>query len=259
MKKKLILIPLLVLTLVLSMGMPVLAWYYEDPCVASSEDFIWGVGWEGNAPESYYGGQSWSYFSTPNDGYNLYRDDVSGTGNLDKIWSLITRTPNVIDLPNATIDYYDLDGGFYYMTSETSDACYYWAMEPRGKNQDTSWMADHIQVIGAWGTSGLYEIEFDGTLLEEVSILAKFNDITYKLDITKGTKVTGPDGSKAIVLFLMDVVDDQPYITSTLDFSEACVLSRAVGTPQWYSEDWLEGIEWIEVCAFTHVDNCLRY
>jgi len=123
----------LVLSFSLVTAVPVAAWDVEDPCVASNEDFIWGIGWDGDTAESYYGEQSWSFFETPNDGYNLYRDDVTGTGNLDKIDDLITRTPGAITGLLIEFVFPEIDGGLWYMGDEGSNK-YYWALEPRGYN-----------------------------------------------------------------------------------------------------------------------------
>ena len=123
----------LVLSFSLVTAVPALAWDVEDPEVANNEDFIWGIGWDGDSMESYYGEQSWTYYETPGDGYNLYRDDVTDTGNLDEIKDLITRTPNAIDLPDSTTTYWDFDGGLWYIRSESLDT-WYWALEPRGYN-----------------------------------------------------------------------------------------------------------------------------
>ena len=152
MKKK-VLSVLLALVLVLSFSLipviPALAWDEEDSLVASYDDFIWGIGWDDDSMESYYGEQSWSYYETPSDGYNLYRDDVSGTGNLDEIRDLITRTPEAIDLPEATTTYFDSDGGLWYMRSESPDT-YYWATEPRGYNLPST-KADVLKDSGVPG------------------------------------------------------------------------------------------------------------
>ncbi|HUV56184.1 MAG TPA: hypothetical protein VMV84_03020 [Dehalococcoidales bacterium] len=129
----------LTLVLVLSFSLvtagPALAWEVEDPCVASNEDFIAGGGTDDSTWETQSGAQPWPYPKNPNEGYNLYRDDVTDTGNLDVVF-ILTFTPDEVDLPIiASYGPYPDEGlaEYWYMGDESPDT-YYWALEPRGYN-----------------------------------------------------------------------------------------------------------------------------
>lgn len=139
---KKILIPILVLTLLISTGTTVLAWDEEDPCVADNEDFWIGGSHDFDVTPSWqefhYGEQVYNW----GDGYNLYRDDVSNTGYLDEVL-IMTLTPDEIDLPNAT-QY----GPFTEMWDMCTDA-YYWATEPEGIDYITK--ADFLKGSGVPG------------------------------------------------------------------------------------------------------------
>ncbi|GAJ24287.1 unnamed protein product, partial [marine sediment metagenome] len=111
--KKIVIALTLALAAILVFGGTALAWDYEDPCVAANEDF-WNVnGWDdgvqqpgpplldGSESLGHVGGQH-PYWVDPDtgtvlvaDGYNLYRDDVTDTGNLDMV-RFRTDTPDEI-------------------------------------------------------------------------------------------------------------------------------------------------------------------
>ena len=133
----------IVLALVLALGfslvpaVPVLAWDVEDPCVAATEDFDVGVGIDYiNPPQQF---PFLMEIHLGGDGYNLYRDDVSGTGNLDKIFV-------AWDLPP--------EGWTELETLGESLDTWYWATEPRGYNFPTK--ADILSDSGIPG-KGLEE------------------------------------------------------------------------------------------------------
>jgi len=89
------------------MAAPALAWDVEDPCVADSDDFILGrsIDYDTDPPTSewHWGG----------DGYNLYRDDASDTGDLDYVAIGFTA---------------------HNFFRHESPNTYYWATEPRGRD-----------------------------------------------------------------------------------------------------------------------------
>lgn len=124
--KKLIIALVLAVVMVLSLGAPVLAWDEEDTLVASNEDFGFGSGIDyvddGQVVEYHYGEQQW--YGSDADGYNLYRGDVTDTGNLDFV-TVITKTPDKIDLPYWS-DYW---GG---TMRDESPNTWYWDIEARG-------------------------------------------------------------------------------------------------------------------------------
>lgn len=202
MKKRILTIAIALMVAVLTVT-PCLAYDHEDPCVADNQDFIWGQGWDGGYPdgilESYYGEQSWTYYETPSDGYNLYQDDITDTGNLDSIQSLVTRTPDVIDLTDATTQYFDMDGGFYYMTSISPDT-WYWALEPRGFDNPPapvdgpSWMPTQNQFTLWYGGIESYNW-IDGNSLPAIDQTASghWNGVSFNMRVVipEGTQVYG--------------------------------------------------------------------
>ncbi len=129
-------------------------WDVEDPCVADNEDFIGGGGYDDSIMDARSGAQPWPYYKVPNEGYSLYRDDVTNTGELDQVYFL-TFTPDVIDLPiiasygpytaeeleedsqqsgeEIQADYpYEGLPEYWHMGGEVSPDTWYWATEPRG-------------------------------------------------------------------------------------------------------------------------------
>ena len=249
-KKKLIVALMMALIMVLAPSSVAFAWDVEDPCVADNDDFIWGQGWDGGYPsgalESFYGEQSWSYYPTPNDGYNLYRDDATDTGNLDAIKSIITRTPDAIDLPDATIQYWDMDGGFYYMTSESPDT-WYWATEPRGydnpapapKAPNRCDGKEGVFVVEVFNFGGFDTYKWDDwssvdrVLAEPVVVTGKVtgvNAIMCTLYIPEGTHLSYPGQPGVLVTSLFIKVSDSgevSFIPKNIDFSQPCTLITA--------------------------------
>ncbi len=63
------------------------------------------------------------------DGYNLYRDDATDTGNIDEVYGIWTLTPDKIDLPNTGAKM----GPLTVMWGESPDT-WYWSTEARGYN-----------------------------------------------------------------------------------------------------------------------------
>lgn len=195
----------LALAAVMVFGGTVLAWDNEDPCVAANEDFLWGIGWDGLTMESHYGEQSWVFFPTPSDDYNLYRDDVTGTGNLDQINGMYTRTPTGVDLPNVT--YFNVDGGLWYMTGTSIDT-WYWATEPRGYNNPVPNLNPTCLNIILPNAS--MHVPYLGKAVDAID----FSDGTWGIHIPAGTWILNPDGSMASSL----VVDSNGNIVSDVRF-----------------------------------------
>ncbi|GAJ13636.1 unnamed protein product, partial [marine sediment metagenome] len=83
--KKIVIAFTLALAAVMVLGSTALAWDYEDPCVADNEDFIGGGGYDDDVMDARSGAQPWPYYKVPNEGYSLYRDDVTDSGNLDQV------------------------------------------------------------------------------------------------------------------------------------------------------------------------------
>ncbi|GAI61429.1 unnamed protein product, partial [marine sediment metagenome] len=146
----------LAMALVMTMlfAVPALAgdpiWDVEDPCVADNEDFIGGTGFDDDSRENQSGAQPWPYYKVPNEGYSLYRGDVTDSGNLDQVY-FMTFTPDVIDLPiiasygpytaeevgheGLQVDYpYEGLAEYWHMGGEVSPDTWYWSLEPRGYN-----------------------------------------------------------------------------------------------------------------------------
>lgn len=212
MKKRIGIALILAVVMVVSLCVPVLAWDREDSEVANSEDFIWGQGWDGGYPdgtlESYYGEQSWSYYETPSDGFNLYQDDVSDTGNLDLIAGVYTLTPGAIDLPNA-IDFTAYEDNLWYMSSDESLDTWYWATEPRGYNIPEPKHEKHYITIIL--PDAKLRVERYGTMrYADVD----FNDGTWRIQIWSGVRIWDDDSGAAHKL----VVDENGNIVPDVWF-----------------------------------------
>lgn len=179
------------LLLVLTISPAVLAFDEEDPCVADNEDFIAGGGFVDGVGEFKSGTQPWPYYKSPNEGYNLYRDDVTDTGNLDEA-NILTFTPSEVDLPIITSygPYPGLDE--YWYMGDTSPDTWYWALEPRGYNLERSPNGEPgIRIIlpdaSAW-------FPYAGKATAQA---IDFNDGTWRIQIPVGTWVTNASGTQA--------------------------------------------------------------
>ena len=179
--RKLIIALMLSLLLTLTFSSVANAYDVEDPCVADNKDFLSGGGmdFDSVSPFEYYYGELWAGGS---DGYNLYRDDVTDTGNLDTIY-IWASAPDKVDLPwDGTVWV-----GYYHMTDESPDT-WYWSLEPRGWNYSTPELAAGFRIIlpgaSAWfpycGFATAGDIDF--------------SDGTIRIVIPKGTRITYPNG-----------------------------------------------------------------
>ena len=111
--------------------------------MASNEDFAMGMTFDDDGSfESSTGEQHPNW---PADGYNLYRDDVTDTGNIDEVYGIWTTTPEEIDLPNVGGQM----GPYTVMWGESDDT-WYWATEPRGYNLPST-KADILEESGVPG------------------------------------------------------------------------------------------------------------
>ncbi len=262
MKRRLFVSFVLALMLSLALITPVLAdsWDVEDPCVVANEDFIWGQGWDGGYPdgtlESYYGEQSWSYYETPSDGYNLYRDDATDTGNLDAIQSLITRTPGAITGLSVEFSFPDRNEGMLYYMGGVSPDTWYWATEPRGYNSpvalpeyENPWSTGKFDVVVCtWDSYQTYKWEggyTDGKILgKAVSQIGKGNGGYYRLDIPVGTEISN-HGSRVdgVKLWVNQFGGPRFTMGKNMQFSNECSISRLV-----------DG-EWVVIVAFTEITD----
>ncbi len=200
MKKKFVIAFVLALVAILAFGGTALAWDYEDPLVADNEDFVYGGG---NDMEEFHFGGQWLYGG--GDGYNLYRDDVTDTGNLDSVW-IHTETPDAIDLPS----------GLYYLGDESLDT-WYWALEPRGYNEPepepvpepepTPIIVYYIKINLPDASE---RFQYCGKAVSAID----FNDGTWRIQIPAGTWILTPDGGMAFSL----VVDSNGNIVSDVRF-----------------------------------------
>lgn len=203
MKKKLGIALVLALVAVMISGGTVLAWDYEDPCVADNEDFIAGGGFDDGVGEFNSGAQPWPYFKAPNGGYNLYIDDVTDTGNLDSAF-ILTRTPGEVDLP--LIQAYDFPAtGKYWYVGDFSSNTWYWATEPRGYDAPAPPNCIKINLPDA-----SVIVQYCGQAVSAVD----FNDGTWRIEIPAGTWILDSNGSMAFSL----VVDSDGNITSDIRF-----------------------------------------
>lgn len=261
MKRKLIISLMVALVMVLVPSSVAFAGEYfdiEDPCVADNDDFIDGVGWDGGSSEQHFGGQSWEWEQPPADDYNLYQDDVSDTGNLDEIRSLIVRNPDALELLGFTVAnaYPENEPPFYYMNSEVSPDTWYWALEPRGYNLPAP-QEGYDRYKGLSGVFWVEVLNFSGfdtfkwddwssvdrVLRDPVVASNKVNGLICTLYIPEGTHLSYPDRPYTLVTNLFVEKDDLGEIyfePGNMDFSQPCVLALT-------HQDWAEQITFTQI------------
>ena len=224
--KKLLIALILVVVMVLSLCAPVLAgdpWDVEDPCVADNEDFIGGGGYDDSVMDARSGAQPWPFYKVPNEGYSLYRDDVTDSGNLDQVYFL-TFTPDVIDLPiiasygpytaeevgheGLQADYpYEGLAEYWHMGGEVSPDTWYWALAPRG--YDVPRVHDKKDWLTIILPDGRLKVERYGTMRYTN---VDFNDGVWRIQIWSGVRIWSDQGGAAHKV----VVDDNGNIVSDI-------------------------------------------
>ncbi len=277
----------LVLAVVISMVFSgaVLAWDEEDPCVANNADF-WNVNGEDDGikqlgpvwPDGYVPtGQTGEQHPTPyidkdgNEvfahptGYNLYRDDVTNTGNLD--WVRIrTDTPGNIHLNEAYLTESKYEHWkncplgkkpvkdnpaciwCWKVTYENPDT-WYWATEPRGINYPEPEPRERdpnrftVTLKWGWQSTTRFVSEKDNTIRGGIEAVGKYDETQYMLSIPAGTVIERPSGDRPHQLNLRDIDGDKlTFGQIDVEFSKPCVLYVEEG------ED-----EWVEVGSFTSI------
>lgn len=193
---------ILAVAMVLGLCAPVLAWELEDPEAANNEDFIAGGGFDDGSMETQSGAQPWPYYKAPNEGYNLYRDDVTDTGNLDSAF-ILTFTPDAVDLPViASYGPYPKENlaEYWYVGDESPDT-WYWATEPRGYDipKPPRDPQDYISIVLP---DDRIRVKRQGTLRECGDI--DFNDGTWRIQIAAGVRIWRDTGGAATKLFVLD-------------------------------------------------------
>lgn len=215
MKRKLAIALVSVIALILLFSTSVLAddgagyWEYwaeegyqdPDPCVAANEDFINGWGFDEGVYVDTGGVQEWTYTNLPNDGYNLYRDDVTGTGNLDRA-GVLTQTPDEVDLPIMT-EHHDEPTATYWRMRGASPDTWYWALEPETvyimtREAGCRWIETFtpeagIRIILPDASEWFL---YCGKAVSTID----FNDGTWRIQIPAGTWITYSSGAQAVQL-----------------------------------------------------------
>jgi len=255
-KKKLIVALILALTVTLLASPVAFADEREDPEVANNSDFSWGTSYDaGNGFESHSGEQGW----ISGDGYNLYRDDATDTGNLDAV-GLLTYTPEEIDLPHTTQPFWFFPGTASGVSADT----WYWAKEPRvltgASGEQKNWFCsgEYDVYLGTQPedffkmSHGTYKWEggYKGgrILAEGVSQVGQFNaglDGTYMVVIPVGTQIGVPmlPGVRATGVFFDQRSDGTIYakMGRNQEYSNECTIYKFV-----------DG-EWEVVVTFTKI------
>lgn len=249
MKKRIVLATLLVIAL-MAMTTPVYAWDVEDPVVAANEDFIGGAGYDDGVLETQSGAQDWPPGKNPNEGYSLYRDDVTDTGNLDQVYFL-TFTPDVIDLPIITsYGPYPKEGidEYWYMGGEVSPDTWYLALKPRGHDlpppPPPAPVEPPIQSFILYVQGGNESYPFLKTdpndvwtvtdmLSCNVSQEGMLGRVLHRIDI--------PEGTSAPTWLDLRMIDGEIYFSPQCDFSQPVTLSR------------MTDMGWEEVATFTKI------
>lgn len=227
-------------------------WDVEDPCVAANEDFINGWGSDDGVYDTTGGVQEWAYTNLPNEGYSLYRDDVTDTGNLDTA-AILTFTPGKVDLPIQG-EYHDCPTGVYWKMGAASPDTWYWATEPRGYNkpapkpskENLFYNAGQFDVIlcstayyGSYKWEGGY---LDGKILrDDLSQVCKSNGDYYRLDIPAGTEITSYGNRVWGLRMRVSLYGEITFNPKNIQFSNVCSVSKGVDD------------EWVEVVSFTEI------
>ena len=247
--KKRFLEVLIVLVITLSLSTPALAyepWDVEDPCEFSHEDFALASGYDAETQTTVtYKGEHFPG-NQPSDGYSLYRDDATDSGDLDVI---------AVWLPRPS-------PGFDYVGLESPDT-WYWAIDPRGYNLSTS--APQEAYNRYKGLSGVFWVEvfnfsgfdtfkwdewgsFDRVLAEPVVAYNRVNGLICTLYIPEGTHLSYPNRPYTLVTNLFVEKDDYGEIyfePGNMDFSQECGLKLA----------YADGT--VEVITFTQIRDGL--
>jgi len=170
MKRKLTIALALALLVTFAFSVPAFAYDYEDPEVANNADFWNGNGWDDDIQTTHVGEQHPNQ-SKIADGYNLYRDDVTDSGNLDRV-RLRTDTPDLLDLPGASLNWKWAKNDLGWMCKVSCEGAdtWYWALAPRGYNRqvERDWftvvLPDGKLKVRRFGTIRHQDIDFsDGT------------------------------------------------------------------------------------------------
>jgi len=223
MKKRILTIAISLLIAVMTVT-PAMAWDNEDPCVVTNEDFDFGSGVDIDTsfiPQIHYGG------FMGRDGYNLYRDDVTDTGDLDLV-SVWTRTPGKVDLPQqGTLLWWTIMG-------DASPDTWYWALAPRGYNNPwgpsaPSWLPV-LNQFSLW-YSGIESYNWiDGNTLPAIDRTANgfWNGVPYtmRVIIPEGTEVYG--GYCLRLVYGPDGLTLRPLDGGTMTFSNPVSISLLV-------------------------------
>lgn len=228
--KKLILSTVIALMLIVTFAVPAFAYDYEDQIVAANDDFVYGFGVDvSTGTESHSGGQSWNA-----DGYNLYQDDVTDTGNLDAVL-LVSYTPEDIDLPHITPSWWFIPGSASGVSLDT----WYWATEPRGKDGMQSAENPYVGQEGqltvvVFGYSYHDTFKWEGhwwelpqILGEDAVVTGVQNGTTCTISIPAGTQLSYPDRPGVLINFLeVDIIDGEVVIShGNMDFSQPVTLT----------------------------------
>ncbi|GAI77261.1 unnamed protein product [marine sediment metagenome] len=203
--------------MVVCLSAPALAWEVEDPSVADNEDFIGGGGYDdGVYGHARSGAQPWPFYKIPNEGYSLYRDDVTDTGNLDQVYFL-TFTPDKIDLPiiasygpytaeevgqeGLQADYpYEGLAEYWHMGGEVSPDTWYWATEPRGYDLPT--VRDPAKYLTIVLPDDRMRVKLKGTRRYAGDI--DFNDGTWRIQIPANVRIWRDTGGAAHKLYVLE-------------------------------------------------------
>jgi len=232
-KKRILTIAISLLIAVMTVT-PALAWDNEDPCVVANEDFIAGGGLDGGTFENQSGAQPWPPGKIPSEGYNLYRDDVTDTGNLDVVY-ILTFTPDNVDLPIiANYGPYPGIDEYWYMGGEECPDTWYWALAPRGYNNPwgpsaPSWLPV-LNQFSLW-YSGIESYNWiDGNTLPAIDRTANgfWNGVPYtmRVIIPEGTEVYG--GYCLRLVYGPDGLTLRPLDGGTMTFSNPVSISLLV-------------------------------
>lgn len=243
--KKLIIALTLALVMVLVPSSTAFAqgpWDVEDPCVAANEDFIVGWGPDDGVYDIKSGAQQPWYPGRPdNEGYNLYRDDATDTGNLDTA-AILTFTPDEIDLPMmGEYPGEPIPSLTFWKRGAASPDTWYWALSPRGYNLPAP--EAYNRYIGLGGVFWVEVFNFGGfdtykwddwssadRVIRDPLIargeVTGVNAVQCLLYIPEGTHLSYPDRPGTLVTNLTIEWEGSGvrFEPGNMDFSQVCTL-----------------------------------
>jgi len=231
-KKKLILIPILVLALMASMGVPALAWDNVDPEINLNAQMDSGKTRGYSLADMLDNGQGNTQI-LPAEGDHIYVDVYSGSGDLAHL--SILREDGVRVRKYSTEEIANADPGNTGIWKAYDGCMFYFAPEPRGSNEPDpepdltqaylEIQQTHLQVFMPYGFA---DVSYNSSTLGELFVVGICNSQQYVVVIPAGTTVVDGNGLRPASLWIV-IIDDIPVIFPSVTFSQPCTLYSIEG------------------------------